>query len=430
MATPSNHATHNPLLAPLPPNGPLHVPPCTCLHDFNQEVGHDHPNPEGMQEYLSGPHPCPFRQPGPLLSPTQLEPPETDPQIDRSLLSDLAWEAQRDRTSPQQTDADRAAARIHDPGTLSTTFRHSGWTHDRQLVARSMARTEQPLARRSEFAGCGSHAYVIRSLDNPALYRIAGSACHDRFCLPCATERARGIALNVIEHVAGREVRFLTLTLKHTDRPLPDQLDHLYKSFSDLRRRTFWKRRVTGGIAFLEVVLSESDGLWHPHLHILIEGSYIPKRELSSLWCQITDGSFIVKIKAVKDNRKCASYVTKYASKPFNNSFIAQADALDEAVAAFKGRKLLMTFGTWRGLQLVEKPDDAAWEHVAPLEVVIFRAAHGDAEARSILASLTDADLSPLFARAPPKPPPAEPDPPKPSQLTFAGAWQSDGYYL
>ena len=322
---------------------------------------------------------------------------------------------------------DRAAERIREPPTLSTRFRHSGWAHNRELVARSLARTGQPHARRSEFAGCGSHSYVIKALDRPGVYRIAGSSCHDRFCLPCANERSRGIAMNVIEHVKDKELRFLTLTMKANQDPLDQQLGKIYDSFAALRRRAFWRKRVTGGIAFLELTYNDTAGTWHPHFHILVTGRYVPTRELSKLWYAITTDSFIVNIKAVRSQSHASHYVTKYASKPLNNSFLNRPGPLDEAVMALKGRKLLLTFGTFRGLQVVKKPDEASWEHVAPLEVVISAAAHGDPAAIRIMRCLTDADLAPIFSRAPPPQTHAPPETPPVSQLTFFAVWQASG---
>lgn len=324
-----------------------------------------------------------------------------------------------------QARLDDATANIADPPSLSVTFRHSGWTHNRLLIAQALSRTHQPQSRQLNFSNCGSDAYVLRSLDNPEVYRLAGSACHDRFCLPCAQERSHAIALNVLELTQGRQTRFLTLTLKASSDPLATQLDKLYASFQALRRRKLWKDKVTGGVAFLEITWSDKTHTWHPHFHILVEGHYIPHSKLKNLWYQITGDSFVVDIRYVRDLRTASRYVTKYASKPFNNTYLNRPTQLDECILAIKGRKLLLTFGTWRGITLIRTPSDGAWEHVAPLDTIITDAAHGDLYAQHILAKLTDADLRPLYAKAPARPPP----PPVPAtplhQLDFFGSWQS-----
>lgn len=314
---------------------------------------------------------------------------------------------------------------LEDPP-LTVTFRHSGWTRARGLIYDALIRTAQAAARLYEFRVCGSHAYILRSLTDPDRFRLAGSSCHDRFCLPCANERSHGIAMNVIDRIIGKEVRFLTLTVRSTDESLDQLLDKLYGSFQALRRRAFWKRRVTGGIAFLELTYSAGKERWHPHFHILIEGRFIPHQQIKALWYELTGDSHIVDIRLVRSTTEAARYVTKYASKPFNNTFVNRPNRLDEAIVTLKGRKLLTTFGDWRGVTLARPVTDDAWEHIGTLADFIAYAARGDTWARHVLSTLTDIDLQPIYARAPPQLPTLG-SPPILEQLTFFGTWQHDG---
>lgn len=308
-------------------------------------------------------------------------------------------------------------------------FRHSGWVRDRQRIAKSLTRTDQPSHRRDAFADCGLQAYVLRSVDDPTRYRIAGSCCHDRFCLPCATERSCVIAGNVLELTSDRELRFLTLTIKTNDEPLTHQLDKLYTSFQTLRRRSFWTKAVSGGVAFLELKRSRRTDRWHPHLHCLIEGTWVDYNDIVDAWRAITTDSYIIDIRKIHDNEHATRYVTKYASKPFNSSFVRRADLLDEALLALRNKKLAVTFGRWRGLLLTATPDDGAWEPVASLSDVIQRAASGDDHCIAILATLTDMDMSPIYARAPPCRPTRRKSMPRVNQLDFFGVWLADGSY-
>lgn len=351
--------------------------------------------------------------------PTRLPPPED------TSFSDEAWNASI--TEREQTDT---ADLIDQPDSLSTDFRHSGWKHNRLLVYRSLRRTEQCPNRQRSFSECGSQSYVLQSIEHPQVYKVAGSSCHDRFCLPCASDRARCIAMNVLDFIEDRKLRFLTLTLKASADPLSEQLDKLYSSFQALRRRRFWTKHVTGGMAFLELTFNAKADTWHPHFHIIIEGTYLDHSQLRKLWYYITGDSFVVDIRPVPDNRTTGRYVTKYASKPFNNTFLNRDYALDEAVVALKGRKLLFTFGKWRGLTTITTPDDSSWQYIAPLDNVIANAARGDSDALKILHGLTDADILPILARVSALPPPAPQPPPVLKQLTFFGAWNDHGDYL
>lgn len=319
---------------------------------------------------------------------------------------------------------------LSDSPSLASTFRHSGWANRRRKVYEALCRTGQTFPRRTEFAGCGNHAYVLRSTTEPITYRVAGSSCHDRFCLPCAAERSNAIKLNVLERIGINPVRFLTLTIKSAQEPLTELLDKLYSSFQSLRRRTLWTKAVTGGVAFLEVKWSARAQRWHPHFHVLIQGRYLPQKPLAIAWLDITGDSHVVDIRAVRDLTHTAYYVTKYASKPLDNSFLDLPDQLDEAILALKGRKLCLTFGTWRGVLLARTIAEGAWENIGPLEDFIFNAAHGDPAALETLAFITNRDLTDLYSRAPPLAPAPTPQQPIETQLSFHGTWTRSSSFV
>jgi hypothetical protein len=376
-------------------------------------------------------------EPDPLLS-SLLEPPETDPHLtpdEPAAPAGAAITFTNPTLAPGElleiaavkaALADTAKA-IRDPHSLAVSFRHSGWQGDRARIYEAFSRTAQPQARQLNFLNCGAHAHVLRNLEDPSVYRVAGSGCHDRFCLPCANERSRAIALNVLDVVEQRTLRFLTLTVKSDDEPLAQLLDKLQQSFHNLRRTKLWKKCVTGGVAFLEINWSVDRQRWHPHFHILIEGTYLPYRQLRNLWYAITGDSFVIEIRLVRSSTQAAKYVTKYASKPFNTTFVAIPQRLDEAIVALKGRKLLVTFASWRGITLARTPTDGAWENVGKLDTYIIDAARGNSHAQAILQSLTTLNLESLYARAPPLPPTGPDRTIRDPQATWFGAWQNDG---
>lgn len=344
--------------------------------------------------------------------------------------SSTAPRSQLDLIAQKETRR-QAAARwgswLDERASLATTFRHSGWQRLRRRVYEALIRTRRPASQVDEYRHCGSHAYVLRSLDDPGIYRVAGSKCHNRWCLPCATERSRAISLNVREHIAGRTCRFLTLTTVADGRPLADRLRDIYDAFARLRRRKWWRRRVTGGIAMLEIKWSQASRDWHPHIHSVIEGRYLPQRELSKIWRSITKTSHIVDVRLIRDPRNAAAYVAKYASKPCNTTYSHEPDRLDEAIRALHGRKLVLTWGDWRGVTVTEAPSKEAWVIVATLNDVIARAAAGDDDSRDMLHALTTRDLTDLYASAPARPPPLAKPPPPQVQLSWHGVWQAGG---
>lgn len=189
----------------------------------------------------------------------------------------------------------------------------------------------------------------------------------------------------------GRKTRFVTLTLQHRSCTLGEALDHLYDSWKRLRKQRGWKWCVTGGIAFVEIKHSEVTGCWHPHIHALVEGRYYPQDKLSRDWHTATGDSKIVDIRLVHGTAHVARYVTKYASKPLNHTFQFSNDLLDDAIVGLKGRRLAITFGSWRGIKLADSLPEDGWENVGTLNDFLESAARGDTSAADVLRRIDPA---------------------------------------
>ena len=270
----------------------------------------------------------------------------------------------------------------------SINFRHSGWNHDRRRVYESLRRTQQSGGRIHDFTSCGKHAYVFQSVQDPEMYALGGSSCHDRFCLPCGRERSRIIATNVKLRVQGKSARFLTLTLRSDTEPLHELLAKLTQDFTSLRRAKLWPKRVTGGVAFLEVKWITKTQRWHVHLHALLQGRYVPHAELSKLWLKITGTSDVVDIRIVENEAHCTHYICKYASKPLDRTVVVEPDRLDEAIVALKGKRLCMTFGSWRGYKLTDPQETGEWVQLGTLAEILTQAEAGEPTAMEALDAL------------------------------------------
>jgi len=186
------------------------------------------------------------------------------------------------------------------------------------------------------------------------------------------------------------ELRLLTLTLKSRPDTLADQLNRLYKSFRMFRNRSKIKPYMTGGIYFVELTVNQTTGLWHPHLHVLFAGSYLPHRTARDQWLSCTGDSYILDLLPVRDSSHAAGYVAKYASKAVPESVWQSPNHFHEAIIAFAHRRLFSYFGTFKGLELSKNPaDDVGWDVVAPLFELIELSRRGDKYARRIIAFLS-----------------------------------------
>lgn len=265
----------------------------------------------------------------------------------------------------------------------------------------------QTVARIAAFQDCGAYAYVYQTVNTPIEYRIGGSSCRDRFCVPCARDRSRVLATNVLTALDDQPARFLTLTLKTNDGPLSTQLDRLFSCFTLLRKRQLWHTAVTGGCAFLEINWSPSASGWNVHLHCIIKGTYVSQSSLSAAWWKITGDSMILDIRIIRDKQHVGRYVTKYVSKPLNSTYVNRPECFDEVVRALVGRRLCFTFGTWRGIKLTQTPEHGEWINIGSFHEVLQRAKTGDVDALAAITYIAgDGTRNLLDAVEEPRPPP------------------------
>ncbi len=320
-----------------------------------------------------------------VLPPTLLDHPETNPQ---QAGNGSDWGVERDAKS------------------AAVTFRHSGWVRPRRLVRAALIANDirpRPLAR---FDTCGSDPWVVVDADDNTRFAIHSNHCHSRWCTPCSRERAARIIGNLRPKLNDGDIRFLTLTMKHSDTPLTDQIDRIYDCFRKLRRAPFWKPAVDGGCAVLEVKHSHTTQLWHVHLHCLLDGRPVDVKYIKAEWWRITTDSYIIKIKRCGTADQASSYVTKYITKPVPSSVINKPDQLEEMIAAYTGRRLVLTWGTWRGVRLTEPMDSTVWKSIASLSDLYQRRDLGCVDAYLILSrverTLPEARI--LAGRDPPTP--------------------------
>ena len=240
-------------------------------------------------------------------------------------------------------------------------FRHSGWWRRRTATYAALRDTGASTSQLRRFARCGSGFWVLRSNDDLTRYKLALDLCRHRWCVPCARARAATITANLLPYIATRTVRFITLTLRHRHEPLARTVERLYRSFAALRRTAAWRRCVTGGMAFFEVVRSANDGCWHAHFHIIAEGRYFPHTDLKDAWHRVTGDSYIVDIRPVRSRHQAAHYVLKYTTKPCNVDPVSQDQHFRELITATASLRTIVAFGTWHRLRLLTPPSTQGW---------------------------------------------------------------------
>jgi hypothetical protein len=253
--------------------------------------------------------------------------------------------------------------------------------------------------RLERFRRCGEHAYLAVDPEHPDHALFRASYCHDRFCQPCSRARAFHVATALANRLRRETCRLLTLTLRSREGPLRPQLTRLFASFRKLRVTKRWHHDVDGAVAFAEMTFNRDTHLWHPHLHVITIGRFMPHEVYKNLWHDITGDSDIIHMSKVPNVEQITRYVTKYVTKPLTYLHEAHPDALADALVALSGTRLCTTCGSLRGLPLNRKPEPSAYKYLADLEYVRSLAITGDQDAQGVITALQKGKRCPLTPR-------------------------------
>ena len=268
-------------------------------------------------------------------------------------------------------------------------FRHSGWNPTRQRINAALNELYPFSEVVERFQQCGSQPWLYRMTVPPYDLQLRCNRCRNRWCVPCQRERAAKLAARFIPALVLHETRFLTLTLKSAPTDLTTQLNRLYKCYRKLRRTELWRCHIKGALAFCEVTRSGDTGQWHPHLHVLVHGTYLRHAELRDTWHSITGDSWIVDIRRPNNTHDTLRYLTTYVTKAVPASVTRDQTSLIEAMTAFKGRRLFIATGT---LGRIPDPDPETdpdiWQPVCRLSELLASAARHDEWAMTVLAQL------------------------------------------
>lgn len=224
----------------------------------------------------------------------------------------------------------------------------------------------------SKLLSCKTRSFFSVNLDDRSV-RVQTNNCRQRWCVICARGLSALREIAVGEWISDQPfVRFLTLTVKHTDDDLSSQITRLYYWFRQLRKTAFFGYYCTGGIWFFQIKRSHITHEWHPHLHCVITGLRIPHDELSEKWLKITGTSTVVDIRGIRDKDAVSKYVARYSSRPASLCQYTEIDR-NEIITSLHGKRLCGTWGTGRSCKLSHQLtlDRSRWRNVGSWSMVI-----------------------------------------------------------
>ena len=246
-----------------------------------------------------------------------------------------------------------------------------------QAHARSVAmldhlqdvKTKPSAKAAASLATCGNYLHFREYFTVGKVRLHNATFCKQHLICPlCAIRRgakALGVYLARWQVIQGErpELRpyLLTLTVKNGE-DLEERQKHLTSSLRKLmdHRRNFnagvarapWTElcKAQGGVYTLE--LTNKGNGWHPHAHMIVLAASEPCQEaLSAEWHRITGDSFIVDCRPITgDPSEGFMEVFKYAVK---FSDLSLEDNW-QAAQVLKGKRLLNSFGLFRGVEIPE----------------------------------------------------------------------------
>lgn len=328
--------------------------------------------------------------------------------IDRSTTPEqppAAWASRTTSLDPSETNQQ------HSPPQGLTQRGFHRRTADARLAAwRALASSPEAADHRraDKLASC-CRVTEIR-IDDAGSVRVCPHRCRDRLCGSCL--RLRSLEQAERASVACSKcssARFLTLTAPAVSESLSKQLRTLRRALSLLRRSESWRGHVTGGLYAIQITRNTTTGLWHPHIHLVVDGTYYPVGNLREAWREALnasggpwrlepDDALIVDARAVHDRNKTARYVAKYVTQPDDFESWGSAAILEYA-HAIQSSRMLTTFGHLHGMKMPERedPEDRPEsEFVTTTEAAERRARSGCEVTRNALRVLGRA--SPVLA--------------------------------
>lgn len=229
--------------------------------------------------------------------------------------------------------------------------------HKRRIAALDRAETPDGDRIAARLINCCRYPHIVTYGDG-LHYHLTEQRCRSRVCPRCSRIRARSLAARIAALVRRMDdPRFLTLTLRSTDRPLRDQVKLLRRRFAAMRRRPDWKAHVVAGVYTIEITFNEGTGQWHPHLHAIIDGFFYAHQDLLCQWQSVVGDHAGVDIRAVRGIRKLANYLACYVAKSCDLDHLSHRQLAEWAIETH-GLRLAQTFGRLQKCK-PQSPDQA-----------------------------------------------------------------------
>lgn len=268
--------------------------------------------------------------------------------------------------------------------------------HARALEMRDYLQDAEGLEREYQrLSTCGEYLLFRYFYNIDSLKLAAMHSCKLHLLCPlCAIRRGSKLLTAYLGKFAQLALHhpdlvpvFFTLTVKDGE-DLKERHKHLTKGWQKYRERARHALaarpgyainqvcRMAGAVWSVEAKQGKNSGLWHPHIHgFSLCTSSLDNEALSREWRDITGDSFIVESHPVYGDPVEAfleifKYAVKFSDMPLGPNL--------EAYEVLRGRRLVDSFGVFRGVEVPEDlEDDMTGLDDLPYSEMLFRYVQG-----------------------------------------------------
>ena len=265
--------------------------------------------------------------------------------------------------------------------------------HHRALDMSDYARRAGAVKLSGHIAKCG-HYLLFRDYFTVGKVRLhAAQFCNKHLLCPlCAIRRgakavkAYGDRFHVVTTQEPEyQASLVTLTVKDGG-DLSERFRHLQSSFKRMQqaRRSYLREKgpfielvkVGGAVGSYEFKRGAGSGLWHPHLHMVcLHKKPLDQRQLSADWHKYTGDSFIVDVSPLRNDKSSIDaflevfkYAIKFSDLPLDDNW--------EGYQTLSGKRLVFSFGDFRGVEVPEDLNDECLDDL-PFVEMLYKFAKG-----------------------------------------------------
>ncbi|MDP1651691.1 MAG: protein rep [Rhodocyclaceae bacterium] len=293
-----------------------------------------------------------------------------------------------EKENPQGLDA--LAGESHkgadDAAGLPVRLSRYSRAHHRALDMAKYARSQGDVKTAAKMEKCG-HYLLFRDYYTVDKVRLhAADFCRKHLICPlCAVRRGAKLVkayVDRFEYLRDQDATpvpyLVTVTVKNGD-DLTERFRHLHSSMGRMSqaRRSYLRgkgphvemAKALAGVASYEFKRGKRSGLWHPHCHAVWLCREAPDPEkLSHEWFGFTGDSYIVDVRPLDQVDPVSGFleVFKYAVK---FSDLPVADNW-EGWKVLAGRRLVFSFGQFRGIDVPQDLNDEALDELPYVELL------------------------------------------------------------